>query len=89
MNEKRIYSLNLGAYLIATTNLLPTIKEDENTHTFYMLFPQCAGIAMAIDEYKNGNPQIRIKDFLRAIKQLRNSFNENGGVLNGEKRRAN
>ena len=74
--EKRIYSLNLAAYIIATTNLLPQLARDEESATYYMLFPPCAGVAGAVREFKKHNPTLPIHDFLRAIKLLRASIKE-------------
>lgn len=74
MNEKRMYSINLGAYVMATTNLIPVLKKDETTNSYYMVFPRCAGIDSAIRQFKTQNPQIAIHDFLRAIKQIRESM---------------
>lgn len=74
--EKRIYSLNLATYIIATTNLLPQLARDEESATYYMLFPPCAGVASAVREFKKHNPTLPIHDFLRAIKLLRASIKE-------------
>ena len=68
--EKRIYSLNLAAYIIATTNLLPQLVRDEESATYYMLFPPCAGVAGAVREFKKHNPTLPIHDFLHAVKLL-------------------
>lgn len=74
MKDKRIYSINLGAYVMATTNLIPQLRLDEETNTFYMVFPQCAGVATAIRQFKFENPNIDLHNFLRAIKQIRESM---------------
>lgn len=71
---KRLYSINLGAFLIATTDLIPTIEEDEGTHTYYMRFPECNGVRQAIKLYKTGNPTIELHSFLRAIKLIRETM---------------
>jgi hypothetical protein len=76
MNEERkIYSINLAAYLIATTDLLPKIEYDSASRTYYFVFPQTQGVSWSIDKYKNGNPTIRLHSFLKAIKQVRESIN--------------
>lgn len=72
--DKRIYSINLAAYVMATTNLIPELLLDEETNTFYMVFPQCAGVAKAIQQFKGENPAIEIHNFLHAIKQIRESM---------------
>lgn len=74
--EKRIYSLNLAAYVMATTNLLPQLVRDEESGTYYMLFPPCAGVAGAVREFKKYNPTLPIHDFLHAVKLLRASIKE-------------
>ena len=33
--EKRIYSLNLAAFVMARTGYEPVVKLDENTNTYY------------------------------------------------------
>lgn len=81
--EKRIYSLNLAAYIIATTNLLPQLARDEESATYYMLFPPCAGVAGAVREFKKHNPSLPIHDFLRAIKLLRASIKEREVIDSG------
>lgn len=81
--EKRIYSLNLAAYIIATTNLLPQLERDEESGTYYMIFPPCAGVASAVREFKKNNPTLPIHDFLRAIKLLRASIKEREVIDSG------
>ena len=81
--EKRIYSLNLAAYIIATTNLLPQLARDEESATYYMLFPPCEGVASAVREFKKHNPTLPIHDFLRAIKLLRASIKEREVIDSG------
>lgn len=46
-SEKRIYSLNLGAYLLSTTHIIPEIRRDEETGSFYLIFPQTEEIKKA------------------------------------------
>ena len=74
MTDKRMYSINLAAYVMATTNLIPAIRLDDETNTCYMVFPQCSGVDSAVKQFKGQNPQIAIHDFLRAIKQIRESM---------------
>ena len=81
--EKRIYSLNLAAYIIATTNLLPQLERDEESGTYYMIFTPCAGVASAVREFKKNNRTLPIHDFLRAIKLLRASIKEREAIDSG------
>lgn len=74
MENKRIYSINLGAYVMATTNLIPQLLLDEETNTFYMVFPQCSGVSAAIRQFKFENPKVELHNFLHAIKQIRESM---------------
>lgn len=70
----RMYSLNLAAYLMAVTDLVPDVLKDEETNTAYFVFPECAAVSSAIKEYKAANPEVKIHDFLAAIKKLRTTM---------------
>ena len=72
--EKKVFSINLAAYLISSTDLLPRIIMDADSKQFYFVFPQTRGVEWAIDKYKNGNPTIRLHSFLKCIKQVRESI---------------
>lgn len=72
--NKRIYSLNLAAYIAARTNLLAEVVEDTNTHSYYFVFPECAAVKAEILNYKKNNPSIEIHDFLREIKKIRETI---------------
>lgn len=72
--EKRIYSLNLAAYVMATTEIIPKLVEDPDTKTYYCVFLECAATKTAVQQFKGGNPQVPIWDFLRAIKYLRQTI---------------
>lgn len=69
-----MYSINLAAYVMAETNLPCEICKDENSDSYYMLFPQCAGVAIAVKHYKINNPSIRLHDFLKAIREIRDGI---------------
>lgn len=73
-SEKRIYSLNLGAYLLSTTHIMPEIRRDEETGSFYLIFPQTKEIKKGIHDFKQANPKIEIHSFLNAVKQIRQSI---------------
>ena len=68
--EKRIYSLNLIAYVAMRTNLTPTIGRDENG-VFYATFPEVRGVAYAIRDWKNNKCNVEIHTFLNEYKDLR------------------
>ena len=76
MNEtKKIFSINLAAYLIASTDLIPQIIYDKQSQQYYFVFPETRGVEWAIDKYKFGNPTIRLHSFLKSIKQVRERIN--------------
>lgn len=76
MNKKRMYSLNLAAYVITATDLEPQVEVDETTHTAYFIYPECAAVAIAVNKYKAGYPYIDLHKFLAAIKRLRTKMTE-------------
>lgn len=80
--EHRIYSLNLAAYVLAVTNVVPDTLWDPDSKTAYWRFPEIAGVQIAVRQYKNNNP-VGIQDLLRAIKTLRTMIEvvkaQNGG----------
>ena len=76
MTDKRLYSLNCSAYVAATTNIMPQVLEDTDTHTAYFVYPECDGVATAIRQYKEGQPKIYLHDFLTAIRFLRKAMKE-------------
>ena len=67
--EKRIYSLNLIAYLIYETNTKP-ILESEND-TVYAIFPQTDEIAAAIRQFKSENCTVELHRYLNIFKTLK------------------
>lgn len=70
----RMYSLNLAAYILTVTSLVPDVKIDETTHTAYFVYPECNAVNAAIKEYKAGTATVNVKSFLSAIKQLRTTM---------------
>lgn len=68
ISEKRIYSLNLGAYLLSTTHIIPEIQRDEETGSFYLIFPQTEEIRKGIRDFKQTNPKIEIHSFFKCHK---------------------
>lgn len=73
--ERRMYSLNLAAYVMMVTELTPTVgveKNDQGT-LCYLVFPECAAVAMAINQYKKHK---ELHKFLNAYAELRNMLNE-------------
>lgn len=78
--EKRIYSLNLIAYLWNITGQKPVISQDETNGAFYAVFPDSAEISQAITEWKDENCVVNIHSFLETYKKLREDINSKRGV---------
>ena len=72
--EKRLYSRNAIAYVIAATNLIPDFRVDEETKYVYAVFPQCSAIDKAVRAYKSGNGTLVVNDFLRAFELVKNTI---------------
>ena len=75
MIEKRIYSLNLAAYIMANTNITPEVGVGHgNKGTLcYLVFPECDGVAAAINDYRNNR---ELHHYLGAYKELREILDE-------------
>lgn len=73
---KRMYSLNLAAYILCVTALVPAICWDDVSRTCYFQFVECAGVINAIKQFRTGNPSVRINDFLRSIKIIRTGMEQ-------------
>lgn len=75
---KKVYSLNLAAYIMLQTNLEPELELDTNdTSTLVsMVFPECAAVAAAIRSYKEDS---ELHSFLHKYKELRDIINEARG----------
>lgn len=81
---KRTYSINLAAYVMSTTDIVPDIFLDEDSNTYFFTFSQCKALDVAIKEYKCGRPRVDLHDFLHSIKQIRTSIQaKKGGESNG------
>lgn len=68
--DKRIYSLNLGAYIILKTGLAPElhIDKDNGEGLVHMIFPESAAVDKAIAAYKQDSD---LHNFLQAYNELR------------------
>lgn len=75
MKERRMYSLNLAAYVMMVTDLIPEVgvEKDEQGTLCYLVFPECAAVAIAINQYKKNK---ELHKFLNAYSDLRNMLNE-------------
>ena len=72
--EKRLYSRNAIAYVIATTNLVPDFRVDEESGYVYAVFPSCWAVESAVKAYKGGNATLILDDFLRAFQLVKNTI---------------
>ena len=72
--EKRLYSRNAIAYVIATTNLVPDFRVDEESGYVYAVFPACWAVDSAVRAYKGGNATLVLDDFLRAFQLVKNTI---------------
>lgn len=72
--DKRLYSRNAIAYVIATTNLVPDFRVDEESGYVYAVFPACWAVDSAVRAYKGGNATLVLDDFLRAFQLVKNTI---------------
>lgn len=72
--DKRLYSRNAIAYVIATTNLVPDFRVDEESGYVYAVFPSCWAVESAVKAYKGGNATLILDDFLRAFQLVKNTI---------------
>lgn len=74
--QPRMYSINLAAYLLLTTELYPEFGDDEETDSIYFVFPEVAAIKIAITEFRYGKPLVKLDEYLAAIRRIRNSMRD-------------
>ena len=72
--DKRLYSRNAIAYVIATTNLVPDFRVDDESGFVYAVFPACWAVDSAVRAYKGGNATLVLDDFLRAFQLVKNTI---------------
>lgn len=68
--EKRIYSLNLAAFIYSATGLMPEIKH-ENAKLFYCVFPENEQVSQAIRDYRQTGATVEIHRFLNCYGVIR------------------
>lgn len=75
---KRIYSLNLAAYIMLYTNFEPEVEVecDDRGTLCSMVFPECDAVAAAIRAYKQDS---ELHLFLQKYKELRILLDEARG----------
>lgn len=72
--EKRIYSLNLMAYIIMTTGAMPKFEKDQGV--IYAVFENTDGIKNAITEFNKDETTVNLHKFLNCFKNLKKSISE-------------
>lgn len=72
---KRMYSLNLAAYVMMTTGIEPQVGVDysEKGTLCYLVFPEIEAVAAAIEAYRRNT---ELHDFLNSYAELRTLLNE-------------
>lgn len=77
MEDKRVYSFNLAAYILFTTGIAPVVKIDEKCDTlYYFVFPQCKEVSAAILAYKESGCVVVLHDFLNSYMVIKNMIAE-------------
>lgn len=71
MTYKKLYSLNLVAYILLVSKQEPVLGKDPNTGSVYFLYPDDNATNFLIATYKNGNPQVGLKDLTKAFNHIR------------------
>lgn len=73
--EKRMYSLNLAAYVMMITGIEPNVGVEygNDTTLCYLVFPECEAVAAAIAAYRADNG---LHSFLNAYAELREILND-------------
>lgn len=72
--EKRIYSLNLIAYITYKTAIEPELKTENNT--VYAVFPECKEVGTAIKEFNSNDCTVNLHKFLNQFKELKQKINQ-------------
>lgn len=70
MKYRKIYSLNLAAYILMINKVEPQLAKDASG-TIYFLFPDTETITFLINSYRVGNPMVGLKDLTAAYKHIR------------------
>lgn len=69
--EKRIYSINLAAYVIMETGIEPELGFEYDKNLVYFVFPENEFIKTVIGEYKADK---RLQDYLHTYANLRETI---------------
>lgn len=72
---KKIYSLNLIAYIMLTTEIEPTYEKDKDG-LIYAKFPHCQGVSFAIRQFRDSKCSVNLHSFLNCYKAIRKGIRE-------------
>ena len=72
---KKIYSLNLIAYIKLTTEIEPTYGKDFDG-TIYAVFPYCQGVSFAIKQLRDSKCAVNLHSVLNCYKDIRKGIRE-------------
>jgi len=68
--EKKIFSLNLMAYIICKTGYKPQLTQNDEGSIF-AIFPECDEINNAIKEFKR---DLKLHDYLECFKKIKENI---------------
>lgn len=71
MTHKKLYSLNLVAYIYMNTKEEPILGKDPRTGSVFFLYPDNNIINFLINTYKNNNPIVNLRDLTESFRHIR------------------
>lgn len=74
--EKRIYSLNLIAYLRAMSDIEGELHTDAENGKIYAVFPACYAVSVGIKQFRDSRATCELHKFLSAYKALREEIRQ-------------
>ena len=72
---KKIYSLNLAAFIYMITHLEPHLYEDEMGKISF-LYPDTSEITLLINIYRKNQISVNLKEFLNAFRTIKKLSNK-------------
>jgi hypothetical protein len=73
MTTAKIYSLNLAAFLLLTTGIVPLTEKDPiDPSRIYFIFPNTPSTAFVIQAYRRTNVSIDLHNYLQCYRKIRN-----------------
>lgn len=80
---KKIYSVNLAAFVYLVSKIEPRIGFDWRDQAFF-LFPDDTSISLIINVYRNNRVSVDLKDYLSAFKYIRTLMSKAKAARNGK-----